>query len=90
MELTWEDVKDFARVVYDYPSRKLAVYAEEAGLVVLFSVEDGESKYSIARADEIPALVNALCAAGEEAAEIERRRDAEYVTFGAIEKAKGS
>jgi hypothetical protein len=83
-------MKADGRVVMDFPGRKLAVYPNTSGHVVLLSEMDGEGAYFEVLPEEVVALIAALQRAGAEALETGRELNAEYQTHLALEKAKGA
>ena len=86
----WIDLKADGRVVVDARARKLAVYPNQSGQVVMLSVEDGVAMYSTVEPDEIPALVSALLAANVEASKLQLEFESSYAAFQAIQQAKGA
>ena len=78
------------RVVVEFPGRKLAVYPNTSGQVVLLSEIDGEGAYFEVQPEEVVALIAALQRAGSEALVTGRQLNAEYQTHVALEKAKGA
>lgn len=86
----WSDLREDGRVIVDAPARKLAVYSNPVGHVVLLSVDDGQDTYTDICPDEIPALLAALHRAAAEAIQTDRVLTAEYAAFRAIEKAQGN
>lgn len=78
------------RVVMDFPARKLAVYPNTSGQVVLLGEIDGESAHFEVSPEEVAALIAALQRSASEAMEMGRHLEAEYQTHVALEKAKGA
>lgn len=78
------------RVVMEFPGRKLAVYPNTSGQVVLLGEIDGESAHFEVQPEEIASLIAALQRAGSEALVTERQLNAEHQTHVALEKAKGA
>jgi hypothetical protein len=76
------------RMVVDAPARKVAVYANGSGCVVLLTVDTGERRYFDVTWEEVPAVCSALMRAAREAAEISGYNEAQYATYLAIEQAK--
>lgn len=76
------------RMVVDAPRRKLAIYANVSGEVILLSVTDGIAHYFDVDSEEVTALLAAAARAGAEAREIRLHNDAQYEAYVAIENAK--
>jgi len=85
-----DQLRDEGCFVIDYPDRKVCVYVNETGEVVLMVEEDGESIYTACDHKEIPALCAALMLAAQQAKPISDALTAEYGAFRVIEKAKGN
>ena len=83
-----DELREAGHFVIDHPGRKVCIYVNEMGEVVLM-VEDDARVYTACNYDEIPALCAALMAAAKEAKPRADEVDAEYGAFHVIEKAKG-
>ena len=83
-------MKADGRVVLDHPGRKLAVYPNTSGHVVLLGEIGGDSMHFEVQPEEVAALIAAIHRAGTEALATERQLNAEYQTHVAVEKAKGA
>lgn len=86
---TFNDFRDSGDLVVDYPSRKIAVYANASGHVVLMCQEDGVCMHQLVTPEEIDQLCAALKRAGKEAQPIADSMQAGYEAFVAISKAQG-
>lgn len=86
----WNELKADGRVVFDYPCRKLAVYPNTSGHVVLLGEIGSDSMHFEVQPEEVAALIAAIHRAGAEALATERQLNAEYQTHVAVEKAKGA
>lgn len=75
---TAADLKAEGRLVVDFPGRKLAVYANASGQVVLRSWVDGEEHVEVIEPSEADPLCAALGHAAFEAFEVEQALMAEY------------
>lgn len=89
-EPAWDDLRADGRVVVDAPARKLAVYSNKYGDVVLMSLEDGSVHHASVSPNEVTALLRELMRASGEAKAIGQELNAEYVTHQAVEKARGA
>ena len=85
----WQDMRDEGFILMDAPDRKLAVFPNDIGFVVIASHEDHKTHISTVESDEVGALVAALLAAQERAQQIFDAIEPEYQTHLAITKAMG-
>lgn len=85
----WNELKAHGAVVADLPARKLAIYANPFGQVVMLSVEDGRGHYIEVDSAELAHFAEVFAKAAQEALGISHKRDADYEAFLAIENAKG-
>lgn len=85
-----DELREEGRFVVDFNGRKVAIYPNEMGDVVLMVEEDGERVYTACSYDEIPALCAGLMLAAKEAKPTADRINAEYGAFHVIEKARGN
>lgn len=89
MNLNWEDANEAGHVVVECPSRKLAIYANLSGQVVLAHCDDGVDAVTLIEADEFDEVLGFLLKAMTEARSIACNQDAEFETHEAIGRAKG-
>ncbi len=85
----FDDLRDSGHVVVDYPGRKIAVYANTSGHVVLLCQEGGEQMCQMVEPDEIGDLIAALAHAANQAKPIADSMCADFEAFTAIAKAQG-
>lgn len=88
-DLIFNELREEGHVVVDYPGRKIAVYANTSGHVVLLCQEGGIEMCQLVTPDEINDLCAALMRAGKEAKPIENVMNADFEAFTAIAKAQG-
>jgi len=84
----WDALRDDGRVIVDAPARKLAIYSNNDGHVVILSLEDGITSFTALTPDEVPHAMKALLISGAEATQREMELESEYGAFLAIERAK--
>jgi hypothetical protein len=88
-EADFSDFREEGALPVDHPGRKLAIYANPAGQVVLLSSESGlPIQYTVLEPEEVTAVCSALLRAATEAKALAENVQAEYQTFLAIENAK--
>lgn len=87
-QLQWDDLREQDFVVIDYSARKLAVYPNTSGQVMVASEVDGVLTCLDVEPEEVAALIAALQRALPKAREDAARMSAEYQTHGALEKAR--
>jgi hypothetical protein len=76
----FESLKANGRLVVDFPARKLAIFPNEDGQIVVRSwMGDDEEGVAILEPSEIEPLVDALRMSGHEAFAIEQRMSADYL-----------
>jgi hypothetical protein len=81
--------REDGRLIIDFPKRKVMIYPNEAGSIVLMCEEDDQRCFVMIEVGEIDAICAALVASRKVAAPIAAEMDAQYETFQAIEKARG-
>lgn len=86
----FDDLRGSGDVVIDYPARKIAVYANTSGHVVLLCQDGDEQMLQMIDPDEIGELCAALMRAGKQARPISDAIEADFEAFTAIAKAQGS
>lgn len=77
----WQAARDAGFMLVDAPARKIAVFANTSGQVVLATSEDGEQCVSTICADEIELLEGLLRQAKEAALEIDAEYQAEHAIW---------
>lgn len=87
---SWKDLKADGRVIVDAPSRKLAVYPNADGHVILLSVDSGVTSLAEVCPGEFLRLAEELCRSMAEARQAAARLDSEYAAHMLIERAKGT
>lgn len=85
----WQEMRDNEFILVDAPSRKLAVFPNLTGLVVVASLEDSYTHICTIEADEVANVVAALLSAQIEAQKTLDAIEPEYQTHLAITKAMG-
>ena len=86
----WNVFRENGLLVLDLPTRRLGVFANRSGQVVLVTKDDGESVFCL-NLDEVGPVIAALQSSLKHALEIDAELTAEYVAFEAISNAmKGS
>lgn len=88
-ESTYSELRADGRVVVDFPGRKVVVYPNTSGHVVLMCQDGDERVFQMIAPEEVSALCAALLRAGIEAKPISDAIESEYHTHVAIEMAKG-
>lgn len=86
----WQDMRDNEFILVDAKTRKLAVFANQSGEVVMASLEDGYTHISTIEPDEIGNLIAALIAAKAEAQLFRDAVEPQYQAHVAISKAMGA
>lgn len=86
----WNELKADGRVVFDFPKRKMAIYPNPGGGVILLTVDDGKSNYFDIYQGDFAATLELLHLAMREAKTIDDGIQADYVTHQIIEKARGT
>jgi hypothetical protein len=84
------DLRADARLVCDFQGRKVGVYANAAGHVVLFAEEDGERRYIEVLPGEVELMCALLMRAAAEGRVLMNYLESQYETYVAIEHAKGA
>jgi hypothetical protein len=87
---SFRDLRADARMVCDHPGRKLAVYPNADGDVVLVSEEYGKRTYTEIQPAECELLFALVMRAAAEGSEIQTYLESQYQTYLAIEHAKGA
>jgi hypothetical protein len=87
---TLTDLRADLRLVVDARARKLAVYPNPSGEVVLMIVDGSQTYFAEVDVANVPALCAALKRAGTEADGMLQVLGAQYETYVAIERAKGA
>lgn len=86
----WQEMRNKGLVLVDTPDRKLAIYANQLGLVVLATHEDGNTHICTIDPSEIGRVTAALLSAQVDAQELSDEIDTEYRAHLAINKAMGT
>lgn len=86
----WQDMRDNEFILVDAPARKLAVFANQSGEVVMASLEDGYTHITTIEPNEIGNLIAALNFAKGEAQLFLDAIEPEYQAHVAISKAMGA
>ena len=86
----WVDAAQDGHVLLDYPARKVAVFANQSGEVVVVSEHDGVESVVALELEEALHMVAMLRDAIDDAAPISRRVGAEFAAFQLIQKAQGA
>ena len=79
----WQAARDAGFMLVDAPARKIAVFANTSGQVVLATSEDGERCVATVCADEIELLEGLLRQAKSSALEVDAEYRAEHVIWRA-------
>lgn len=87
--LLFDDLRNSGHVVVDFPGRKIAVFANDSGHVVLMCQEVDVEVCQLVTPDEIGDLCAALMRAGKEAKPVSDAIDADFAAHTAIAKAQG-
>jgi hypothetical protein len=85
----WNELRADGRVVVGAPARKLAIYPNADGAVILMSVDNGVTSFVEVCPGEFIRLAEELSRAMSEARRIATTKDAEYVAHLLIERARG-
>jgi hypothetical protein len=86
---TLDQLRADGRMVVDAPSRKLAVYSNRYGGIVLMAVDGGRTTYCDLDPDELPGFSAALLRAAGEVRDLVTAMQAEFDTHLVIHRAKG-
>lgn len=86
----WQDMRDNEFTLTDAPTRKLAVFVNQSGEVVLASLEDGCTHITTIEISEIGNLIAALNVAKGEAQLVLDAIEPQYQAHEAISKAMGA
>lgn len=85
----FEEQRADGRLVLDYPARKLMVYPNTSGHVVLVCEEDGQRVCLLIDPDEIGLVCGAMLQASVEAKRISNALSSEYEAHMVISSAMG-
>lgn len=85
----WQEMRDEGFILVDAPSRKVAVFPNQSGEVVLASLEDSTTHICMIEPDEIGEIVAALITAKLDANAILDAIEPAYEAHVAISKAMG-
>ena len=85
----FDELRTSGHLVVDCPGRKIAVYANTGGHVVVLCQEDGVEMLNIVMPEEIADLCAALMRVGKEAQPITDAIEADFEAHTAIAKAQG-
>lgn len=86
--IDWKDAAERGFVLVDFPARKVAVFANQSGEVVIASEVDGEVSAVAVDVEEALRLVALVRDAIDDAVPVSRRLDAEFAAYNAIEDAR--
>ncbi len=84
----WDDMREEGFLVVDAPDRKVAIFANTSGDVLLATLMDGQTQALTLEPDEVADVVIKLVNAGREASVTSKKRNSEFVAHLAIEKAR--
>ena len=84
----WQGMRDNEFILIDAPGQKLAVFANDSGMVVVAAEEMGSTCMTTLDVEDIDALVSKLIDAKHTAVPVSRQLEAQYETHCAIENAK--
>lgn len=84
-----DELRQEGMVIVDCPDRKIMVYPNFCGLVVLLAIEDGKRAYTMIEPSEVAAICAALTKTGVVAQGIMDEIDADYDKHLAREEEKG-
>lgn len=85
----WEDMREERFMLVDAPARKVAIYPNDSGMVIVAIKEGRTTCVTTLQVSEIDATVSALIKAKQVAQPMDELIDAQYGAHCAIEKAKG-
>ncbi len=85
----WDHMREHGFILIEYPARKLAVFSNDCGQVVIAAQDDGVTSLSVLEADEVHDMAAALLKAGTNAKAISVEMAAGHDAHCAIEKARG-
>ena len=86
--IDWKEAANLGFVLVDFPARKVAVFANQSGRIVIATEVDGEASFVDVEVDEAVRLVALVRDAIDDAVPVARKFDAEYAAFNAIENAR--
>lgn len=87
---TWNELRADARVVVDTAGRKVAVYPNASGHIVVVSEEAGRRVYAEVMPDEADLFCALVARAAKEGFDLQKYLESQYLTYQAIEAAKGA
>lgn len=85
----WEDMREERFMLVDAPERKVAIYPNDSGMVIVAIKEGRTTCVTTLQVSEIDATASALIKAKQVAQPMDELIDAQYGAHCAIEKAKG-
>ena len=85
----WNEVREMNGLVVDAPSRKIAVYPNDGGMVVVAIEDGGGAVATTVQVCEIDVLVSLLLQAKMVAEPMDALIDAQYTAHCVIQKARG-
>jgi hypothetical protein len=87
---TWNELRADGRMVCDAAGRKVAVYPNASGHIVVVSEEAGRRVYAEVMPDEADLFCALVARAAKEGFDLQNYLESQYLTYRAIETAKGA
>lgn len=84
----WEDMREEGFMVVDCPDRKVAIFANTSGHVLMATLMDDKTQALTLEPEEVADVIAKLAGAKREAAVTGRQRDSEFSAYLTIEKAR--